>query len=181
MEAGVPMNWYIIQVHSGFENKIKAQILEKIEQKSMSDLIEEFLIPVEEVVQIRKGKKVTVERKFLLGYVLVKCNLTDEVYHLIKSMSKVTGFLGSNQKPRPVSQGEVDRILEQVETRHDKPKQTIMFEVGEQIVVSDGPFNSFNGTVEDVDEIRSRLRVTISIFGRATPVELEYSQVEKSR
>ena len=179
METQDAMKWYIVHVHSGFENKVKAQIEEKAEQKGMSDLFEEVLVPVEEVVQIRRGQKVNAERKFFPGYVLLFCNLTDAVYHLVKALPKVTGFLGANNQPQPVSQREVDRILRQVEEHHEKPKPTVIFEIGEQVRVCDGPFTSFNGVVEEVDEDKARLKVSVSIFGRATPVELEYSQVEK--
>jgi transcription termination/antitermination protein NusG len=137
------------------------------------------LVPTEEVVEIRRGQKVNAERKFFPGYVLVKAHLTDEAYHLVKNTPKVTGFLGTGNKPIPVSQAEVDRILNQVKEGVEHPKPAVTFEIGEQVRVADGPFTSFNGTVEEIDEGRSRLKVAVSIFGRATPVELDFGQVEK--
>ena len=171
--------WYVVHVYSGFEKKIAQQIKEQAAQKGLADHFDDVLVPSEEVVELRRGQKVNAERKFFPGYVLVKMNLTDEAYHLIKNTPKVTGFLGADNKPMPISEAEAQRILNQVQEGIKRPKPSISFEVGEQVRVSDGPFASFNGTVEEVDEGRSRLKVAVSIFGRATPVELEFGQVEK--
>lgn len=174
------VSWYIVNTYSNFEKKVAEAIREKADQTGLTDEFEEVLVPTEEVVEMRRGRKVTSERKFFPGYVLLKANLTDEAYHLVKETPKVTGFLGSQNKPVPVSQVEIDRILNQVQEGIDSPKPTIMFDIGEQVRVMDGPFQSFTGTVEEVDEERARLKVEVSIFGRATPVELEYAQVEKA-
>lgn len=172
--------WYIVHAYSGFENKVAASIREQAELQELNDVIEEVLVPTEEVVQMRRGQKVSAERKFFPGYVLVKMDLTDEAYHLIKNTPKVTGFLGTGGRPSPISQAEADRIMHQVQEGIERPRPSVTFEIGEQVRVCDGPFTSFNGYVEEVDEERARLKVAVSIFGRATPVELEYGQVEKT-
>lgn len=171
--------WYIVHAYSNFEKKVAESIREQAAAQGMQDKFEEVLVPVEEVVEMRRGRKVQSERKFFPGYVLVKMDLTDDTYHLIKNTPKVTGFLGSGTRPMPVKEAEVARIMSQVQEGVDRPKPTITFEIGEQVRVSDGPFASFNGLVEEVDEERARVKVAVSIFGRATPVELEYGQVEK--
>ena len=173
------MRWYVIHVYSGFEKKVATAIREQAEQKGLGDRFEEILVPTEKVVEVRRGRKVDAERKFFPGYVLVKMAMTDEAYHLIKNTPKVTGFLGADNKPTAISETEAKRILQQVQEGVERPKPSVSFEVGEQVRVSDGPFASFNGHVEEVDEVRARLKVAVSIFGRATPVELEYGQVEK--
>ena len=171
--------WYIIHAYSNFENKVADSIREQAKHRHLDDLFEQIIVPTEKLVDVRHGQKHTTERKFFPGYVLVKMDLSDEAYHLIKNTPKVTGFLGSGSKPMPVSEREVARIIGAIEEGVERPKPTISFEIGETVRVTDGPFASFNGSVEQVDEERARLRVTVSIFGRATPVELEYAQVEK--
>ena len=173
------MRWYIVHAYSNFEKKVAESIREQAAQRNCADRFEEILVPTEHVVEVRRGRKVNTERKFFPGYVLVKCDLTDQVFSLIKNTPKVTGFLGADNKPMPISEAEANRIKGQVADGVDRPKATITFEVGETVRVADGPFASFNGTVEEVDEDRSRVKVDVSIFGRATPVELEFSQVEK--
>jgi transcriptional antiterminator NusG len=171
--------WYVIHVYSGFENKVASAIREQAGQKGLADRFEEILVPTEKVVEVKRGAKVNAEHKFFPGYVLIKMDLNDETWHLVKNTAKVTGFLGGRGRPSPISEAEASRIMRQVQEGIDRPKPSITFEVGEQVRVCDGPFTSFNGLVEEVDEERARIKVAVSIFGRATPVELEYSQVEK--
>jgi len=171
--------WYIVQAYSNFENKVAESIREQAKQRHLEHLFDQIMVPKEKFTEVRRGRKVDSERKFFPGYVLVKMELSDEAYHLIKNTPKVTGFLGQDNKPMPISEREAERIKGQVQDGVDRPKPSVSFEVGEQVRVSDGPFASFNGVVEEVDEARARLKVAVSIFGRATPVDLEYGQVEK--
>ena len=173
------VRWYVVHVYSGFEKKVAEAIRDQAVQQDMEDYFEDVIVPTEEVIELRRGQKVSAERKFFPGYVLAKMELTDESWHLVKNTPKVTGFLGNKGRPSPISQVEADRILHQVQEGVERPKPSITFEIGEQVRVADGPFTSFSGFVEEVDEERARLKVAVSIFGRATPVELEYSQVEK--
>ncbi|APH72749.1 transcription termination/antitermination protein NusG [Aquibium oceanicum] len=170
--------WYIVHAYSNFEKKVAEDIENKARQKGLSGQIEQIVVPTEKVVEVRRGRKVDAERKFFPGYVLVRANLTDAVFSLIKNTPKVTGFLG-DARPVPITDAEADRILHQVQEGVERPKPSISFEIGEQVRVSDGPFASFNGFVQEVDEERARLKVEVSIFGRAVPVDLEFGQVEK--
>ena len=172
--------WYVMHVYSGFEKKAKQAIMEKATKQKLADKFEEILVRTEEVVEVRRGSKVNSERKFFPGYVLVKMDMTDETWQLVRNTPKVTGFLGGGgTRPVPISDAEAERIMSQVKEGIERPRPSITFEVGEQVRVCDGPFNSFNGLIEEVDEERSRVKVAVSIFGRSTPVELEYTQVEK--
>lgn len=171
--------WYVVHVYSGFEKKIAQQIKEQAAQKGLADMVDEVLVPAEDVMEVRRGQKVNTERKFFPGYVLVKMELTDQTWHLVKDTPKVTGFLGTKTRPSPISEAEAERILKQTAEGVERVRPAVLFEIGEQVRVADGPFTSFNGTVEEVDEEKGRVKVSVSIFGRSTPVELEYAQVEK--
>ena len=171
--------WYIVHAYINFERKVADAIKERAKAAGLDDLFEEVLVPTEEVIEVKRGRKIQAERKFLPGYVLVKMEMTDPAFVLIKNTPKVTGFLGAENKPMPISEEEARRILHQVEEGVERPKPSITFEIGEQVKVADGPFASFSGHVEEVDEERARVKVAVSIFGRPTPVELEFGQVEK--
>ena len=172
--------WYIVHCYSGFEKKVAQSVMEQAENQGMGDMFENVLVPSEEVVEMRAGKKVSSERKFFPGYVLVRMEMTDQTWHLVRNTPKVTGFLGSGNKPMPIPDYEAERVMNPVQEGVERPRPSITFEIGETVRVADGPFTSFNGTVQEVDEERARLKVAVSIFGRATPVELEYTQVEKT-
>ena len=171
--------WYIVHAYSNFEHKVAESIREQAAIAGLQDSFEEILVPTEEVVEMRRGRRVNAERKVFPGYVLVRMDMSDEAYHLVKNTPKVTGFLGQQNRPSPISQNEVDQIVNQVQEGVERPKPSVVFEIGEQVRVCDGPFATFSGLVEEVDEEKARLKVAVSIFGRATPVELEYGQVEK--
>src|ERR1700739_4604369 len=171
--------WYAVHAYSNFENKVADSIREQAKQRGLGSLFEEILVPKEKVIEVRRGRKVDAERKFFPGYVLVKMQLTDEAYHLIKNTPKVTGFLGSDNKPMPLPAAEAQLLIRQMQEGLERPKPSVTFGVGEQVRVSDGPFASFNGTVEEVDEARSRLKVAVSIFGRATPGGRKCGQIDE--
>ena len=180
MEQNNSHKWYIIHTHSGFETKVIANIKEEVKKKGLANHFTEFLVPTQKTLEIKKGKKVEGEKKFYPGYILIKMIMDDDAWHLVKKTSKVSGFLGASNKPLALREEEANRILNQIKEGVESVVSTISFEVGETVKVADGPFASFNGIVEEVDADRSRLKVAVSIFGRATPVELEYTQVEKS-
>lgn len=171
--------WYVVNVYSGFEKKVVQAITEIAERKGLSECFEEFLVPCEEVVEVRRGAKVSTERQYFPGYILVKMELSDDAWQLVLNVPRVASFLGAHGKPSPITEREVSRIMTQVQESIEKPRHTTTFEVGEQVRVCDGPFSSFTGIVEDTDDEKGRLKVSVTIFGRATPVELEFNQVEK--
>ena len=174
------MNWYIVQTFSGFEQKVAETIKEKVKKRELNDKIKEVLVPTHEVTVVKKGKRVQKKKKYFPSYVLVKMEMNKELYHMIKNIQKVTGFLGATGKPAPVSDKEIDKILGNIKEGSLIPTPIISFDIGEQVKVCEGPFASFTGLVEEVDEEKSRLKVSVSIFGRPTPIELDYNQVEKS-
>ena len=174
------MNWYIVQAYSGFEKKVVESIKDELKKQKLSDKLEELLVPTHQVTEVKKGKRTKKEKKFFPGYVLIKIDLTKEIYHMIKNLQKVSGFLGSADKPTPISDNEIKRILGQVSESAVTQKAGISFEIGEKVKVCDGPFASFNGLIEEIDEEKSRLKVSVSIFDRPTPVDLEFNQVEKN-
>ena len=174
------MRWYVLHVYSNFEKKVAESIKERAKAAGLDHLFEEVLVPAEEVVEVRRGRKIQAERKLFPSYVMVKMEMTDPAYLLIKNTPKVTGFLGTDNRAIPISEDEAMRILHQVKEGVERPKPSVTFEIGEQVRVADGPFASFSGHVEEVDEVRARLKVAVSIFGRPTPVELEFGQVEKA-
>ena len=173
-------NWYILQTFSSFEQKVAETLKDIIKKKELGDKIEDVLVPVHEVTEVKRGKRVQRKKKYFPSYVLVKMEMNKELYHMIKNIQKVTGFLGSAGTPVPVSDSEIDKILGNIKEGSLVPEPSVSFDVGEQVKVCEGPFASFTGLVEEVDEEKSRLKVSVSIFGRPTPIELEYNQVEKS-
>ena len=174
------INWYIVQTFSGFEKKVAETITEMIQKKKLSDKINEVLVPMHEVTVVKKGKRVQKQKKYFPSYVLVKMEMNKELYHMIKNIQKVTGFLGTTGTPVPVSNNEIDKILGNIKEGSLTPEPSLTFDIGEQVKVCEGPFASFSGLVEEVDEEKSKLKVSVSIFGRPTPIELEYNQVEKT-
>ncbi|GAV21321.1 transcriptional antiterminator NusG [Mariprofundus micogutta] len=173
------MNWYVVQVYSNFEDKVEAMLRENAERAGQADKFGQILVPREEVVELKEGQKVTSQRKFFPGYILVEMEMNDDTWHVVKDTRQVSGFLGSSGKPRPMPQREVDALIHQIEEGIERPKPKVMFDIGDAVRVIDGPFASFNGVVEEVMEDKAKLKVSVSIFGRPTPVELEYIQVEK--
>ncbi len=173
------MRWYIVHVYSGFEKKVREEIHKQAEQKGLTHLFDDILVPMREVVEIKRGKKVNTENKLFPGYVLVRMVLNDETWSLVRNTPKVTGFLGASGKPMPIPDVEAERIRHQMQEAHEHPKPSIIFVTGENVRIREGAFASFSGVIEEVDEAKSRVTVSVSIFGRSTPVELEYSQVEK--
>ena len=173
-------NWYIIQSHSSFESKVAKLIKEESEKAKISDKIEEIIVPTHDITEVKRGKRVQRKKKYFPGYVLIKSEMDNNIYHMIKNIKKVSGFLGSKGTPVPVSDKEIEKILGQIKDGIAQPKSAVEYSIGEKVEVIDGPFASFNGLVEDVDEDKGRLKVSVSIFGRPTPVDLEYNQVEKS-
>ena len=173
-------NWYIVQSHSSFENKVAQLIKEEADKAKISEKFEEIIVPTHDVTEVKRGKRVQRKKKYFPGYVLIKCEMTDDIYHMIKGLKKVSGFLGSKGSPVPVSDKEIEKILGEIKDGVVQPKSAIEYAIGEKVQVIDGPFASFSGLVEDIDEDKSKLKVSVSIFGRPTPVELDYSQVEKS-
>jgi len=174
------MNWYIVQAYSGFEKKVVEAIKDILSKNKLDQHLGEIMVPTHQVTEVKKGKRSKKEKKYFPGYVLVKVELNKQIYHLIKNLQKVSGFLGSGDKPTPISDNEIQRILGQVSESAITQKSGISFEIGEKVKVCDGPFASFNGLVEEIDEEKSRLKVSVSIFGRSTPVDLEFNQVEKN-
>ena len=174
------MKWYIVQAYSGFEKKVVESIKETLTKSKLESHLGEILVPTQEVTEVRKGKRIKTHKKYFPGYVLVRLEITKEIFHLIKNIPKVSGFLGSESKPTPIADTEIQKIIDQVSESAINPKSGISFEIGEKVKVCDGPFASFNGLVEEIDEEKSRLKVSVSIFGRATPVDLEFNQVEKN-
>lgn len=172
--------WYVLHVYSGFEQKVADSIVEQAEKRGLGESIEEILVPTEEVVEVKRGQRVNTERKFFPGYVMIKMNMSDEAWHLIKNTNKVTGFLGGGNRPVPIPEKEALALMKQIQEGVDHPRPSVSFDIGEEVRVIDGPFASFNGTVEEIEEDKQKLKVSVSIFGRATPVELDFGQVEKS-
>jgi transcriptional antiterminator NusG len=172
-------NWYIVHTYSGFENKVKESLEERVKAYNLEDKVGEVLIPTEDVVEMRGGKKVVTSKRFFPGYILVEMDMTDDAWHVVKNTPKVTGFVGAGAKPTPLSKDEVEQILQQVKSAAEKPKPKYMFEKGEQVRINEGPFTSFNGVVDEVNLDKNTLKVMVTIFGRSTPVELDFLQVEK--